>query len=132
MLIGERLAAKLAKKQGDSIEVSGRQLAISGILSTGGAEDDQIVASLGLAQEILGKPGTVRRIYVSALTKPEDDFARRDPKTMTPQMFERWNCSPYAQSIAYQLEGAIPYSHAEQIRQVAQNGQRTSRIRIDA
>jgi len=63
----------------------------------------------------------VRRIYVSALTKPEDAFARRDPKTMNAAMYDRWYCSPYAQSIAYQLQEAIPNSHAEQIRQVAQN-----------
>ena len=130
VLLGERLAARLDKKPGDEIQISGRQLKIAGILSTGAAEDDQIVAPLALAQEILGKPGAVRRIYVSALTKPEDDFARRDPRTMTPQMFERWNCSPYAQSIAYQLQGAIPHSHAEQIRQVAQNeGTVLSRIK---
>ena len=130
ILLGERLAAKLGKKPGDGIEVSGRRLTISGILSTGGPEDDQIVAPLALAQEILGKPGAVRRIYVSALTKPEDEFARRDPRTMTPEMFERWNCSPYVQSIAYQLQGAIPHSHAEQIRQVAQNeGTVLSRIK---
>ncbi len=130
VLVGERLAAKLGKKQGDSIDVSDSSLPISGILSTGAAEDDQIVAPLAVAQEILGKPGAVRRIYVSALTKPEDDFARRDPRTMTPEMFERWNCSPYVQSIAYQLQGAIPHSHADQIRQVAQNeGTVLSRIK---
>jgi putative ABC transport system permease protein len=121
ILVGERLAAKLAKKPGDTLEVSGRLLTISGILSTGAAEDDQIVAPLSLAQGILGKPGAVRRIYVSALTKPEDALARRDPKTMNPELFDRWYCSPYVQSIAYQLQEAIPHSHAEQIRQVAQN-----------
>ena len=130
VLLGERLAAQLNKKPGDSIEVAGRTLTISGLLSTGSAEDDEIIAPLGLAQDILGKPGAVRRIYVSALTKPEDDFARRDPRTMTPEMFERWNCSPYVQSIAYQLQGAIPHSHADQIRQVAQNeGTVLSRIK---
>ena len=36
-------------------------------------------------------------------------------------MYDRWYCSPYAQSIAFQLQEAIPHSHAEQIRQVAQN-----------
>src|SRR6266550_4237603 len=130
ILLGAGLAAKLSKNPGDAIEISDRRLTISGILSTGGVEDDQVVAPLPLAQELLGKPGAVRRIYVSALTKPEDDFARRDPRTMTPEMFERWNCSPYAQSIAYQLQGAIPHSHAEQIRQVAQNeGTVLSRIK---
>ena len=36
-------------------------------------------------------------------------------------MYDRWYCSPYVQSIAFQLQEAIPHSHAEQIRQVAQN-----------
>ena len=62
----------------------------------------------------------MRRVYVSALTKPEDAFARRDPKTLSPEMYDRWYCSPYPQSIAFQLQEAIPHSHAEQIRQVAQ------------
>jgi putative ABC transport system permease protein len=121
VLLGERLAAKLDRKPGDRLEVAGKQHRVSGVLSTGGVEDDQIVAPLALVQEIVGKPGAVRRIYVSALTKPEDAFARRDPKTMTGKTYDRWYCSPYAQSIAYQLQEAIPHSHAEQIRQVAQN-----------
>ena len=130
VLIGERLAGKLGKRAGDRIEVAGRSLSVAGILSTGGAEDNQIVAPLSLAQQILGKLGAVRRIYVSALTKPQDALAVRDPKTMTPEMYDRWYCSPYVQSIAYQLQEAIPHSHAEQIRQVAQNeGTVLSRIK---
>jgi putative ABC transport system permease protein len=121
ILVGEGLAAKLGKKPGDTLDASGRSLRISGILSTGGAEDHEIVAPLALAQQILGKPGAVRRVYVSALTKPQDALAVRDPKTMTPEVYDRWYCSPYVQSIAYQLQEAIPHSHAEQIRQVAQN-----------
>jgi len=130
ILVGERLATKLGKKPGDRVEVAGRQLTISGILSTGAAEDDQIVAPLGLAQQILGRPGVVRRVYVSAMTKPQDALAIRDPKTMTPEVYDRWYCSPYVQSIAFQLEEVIPHSHAEQIRQVAQNeGTVLSRIK---
>jgi len=130
VLLGERLATKLKQKPGDTIDVSGRQLTISGILSTGAAEDDQIVAPLALAQQILGKPGAVRRVYVSALTKPPDALAIRDPKTMTPEVYDRWYCSPYVESIAYQLQEVIPHSHAEQIRQVAQNeGTVLSRIK---
>lgn len=121
VLLGERLAARLSAKPGDSLNLSDRQLRISGILSTGGAEDDEVVAPLSIAQEILGKPGAVRRVYVSALTKPEDALARRDPKSMSGPIYDRWYCSPYPQSIAFQLQEAIPHSHAEQIRQVAQN-----------
>jgi putative ABC transport system permease protein len=130
VLLGENLAAKRARKGGDTIDISGVPHRVSGILSSGGAEDNQIVAPLGLAQQILGKPGAVRRLYVSALTKPEDALARRDPKTMSGELFDRWYCSPYVQSIAYQLQEAIPHSHAEQIRQVAQNeGTVLSRIK---
>ena len=130
LLVGDHLAARLHLRAGQKIEIAGQPHAISGILSTSGAEDDQIVAPLSLAQQILGQPGAVRRIYVSAVTKPEDAFARRDPKSMSPEMYDRWYCSPYAQSIAFQLQEAIPHSHAEQIRQVAQNeGTVLSRIK---
>ena len=121
VLLGERLAAGLSAKPGDSIGLSGRRLRVSGILSTGSGEDEQVVAPISLAQEILGRPGAVRRVYVSALTKPEDALARRDPKSMSGAVYDRWYCSPYPQSIAYQLQETIPHSHAEQIRQVAQN-----------
>jgi putative ABC transport system permease protein len=121
VLVGEKLAGRIGKKSGDQITLSGRQFYVTGILSTGATEDDQIVAPLVVAQEILGRPGTVRRVYVSALTKPEDALARRDPKSLSGPIYDRWYCSPYPQSIAYQLQEAIPHSHAEQIRQVAQN-----------
>jgi putative ABC transport system permease protein len=120
VLLGRALAAKLGRRPGDQLEIAGSTRRVVGILSTGSVEDDEIVAPLGLAQQILGRPGAVRRIAVSALTKPEDALARRDPKSLSPAMYDRWYCSPYPQAIAYQLEEAIPHSHAEQIRQVAQ------------
>ncbi|HWZ81973.1 MAG TPA: ABC transporter permease [Terriglobales bacterium] len=121
VLAGEHFAAKLGLKPGSQIRLHGKPHRVVGILSTGSAEDDQIVAPLAVAQEVLGKPGAVRRVYVSALTKPQDAFAVRDPNTMNPQDRDRWYCSPYVQSIAFQIEEVIPHSHAEQIRQVAQN-----------
>ena len=120
VLVGERLAESLGQKPGGDVTINGRSFRVTGVLSTGGAEDNEVIAPLGLAQEIAGKPGVVRRVYVSAVTKPEDAFARRDPKTLSPEMYDRWYCSPYAQSIAYQLQEAIPHSRAGQIRQVAQ------------
>ncbi len=121
VLVGESLASRLVSKPGDTLNVSGRLLHVSGILSTSGSEDNEIVAPLSLAQQILGKPGAVKRVYVSALTKPEDAFARRDPKSMSGAIYDRWYCTPYPQAIALQLTEAMSHSHAEQIRQVSQN-----------
>src|SRR5205085_12425279 len=75
---------------------------------------DALPISLALAQQVLRRPGAVRRVYLSALTKPEDALARRDPKTMPPEMYDRWYCSPYVQSISYQLQEAIPHSRSEE------------------
>jgi putative ABC transport system permease protein len=120
VLLGERLARQLGEKAGDELMMA-HPLHVSGILSTGGPEDDQIVAPLSVAQGILGKPGVMRRVYVSALTKPEDAFARRDPKSLSGAIYDRWYCTPYPQAIALQLTEVISHSHAEQIRQVSQN-----------
>jgi putative ABC transport system permease protein len=121
VLLGERLAARLGVSAAEDVTLADRHLRVSGILSTGGVEDDEVVAPLAVPQEILGRPGAVRRVYVSALTKPEDAFARRDPKSLSGPIYDRWYCSPYPQSIAFQLAEAIPHAHAEQVRQVSQN-----------
>jgi putative ABC transport system permease protein len=63
----------------------------------------------------------VRLVLVNARTKPEDAFARRDPGTLSGAVYDRWYCSPYANSIAFQIHEALPNVHVEQIRQVEQN-----------
>jgi putative ABC transport system permease protein len=120
-LIGEKLAAVLDSPPGSLLELGGSSYRVSGILSTGSDEDGQIVAPLKVAQSIAGRPGKLRTIYVSAVLKPEDTFARRNPDTLSPAERDRWYCTPYPQSIAFQLQQAIPRSRAEQIRRVAQN-----------
>src|SRR5581483_2759494 len=123
VLAGIQFANEHHLNVGDTLRVGGRELElkISGILNSGGTQNRAIVGPLALAQEIAGKPDAVRELYVSALTKPEDALARRNPGTMSPAMRDRWYCSPYANSIAFQINEALPYAHAEQIRQVAQN-----------
>ncbi len=120
VLVGSTLARDHGINTGDDIEIQGKKLHVSGILNTGGAEDEAIVAPLHIVQQILGVPGKVRRVVVSALTKPEDAFGRRDPSKMTPADRDRWYCSPYANSIALQISEVIPNVRVEQIRQVEQ------------
>jgi putative ABC transport system permease protein len=129
VLAGSKLAQHTGLRVGDEIEIGGRSLRISGILNTGGIEDQAIVAPLRIVQRIVSRPNAVRRVTVSALTKPEDAFARKDPDKMSPAMRDRWYCSPYANSIALQIREVLPGVRVEQVRQVEQNqGRVLSRV----
>jgi len=109
----------------------GRSLKVTGIFTSGGSEDKAVVTSLSIVQQYVGKPGQYRKLYVSALTKPEDDFGRRNPKTMTPAEFERWSCSPYVSSIAYSMEQVLPGADVRVVRRVAEGeGQILTRVRM--
>jgi len=131
-LLGDHLAAKLGVNPGDPLLIGRHSASHRRILSTGAAEDDQVrCPALPGRRNSWVSRAPVRRIYVSALTKPEDAFARRDPRTMTPEMFERWNCSPYAQSISYQLQGAIPPPMRNKFVRSRKTKHGSSRIRPD-
>ncbi len=121
VLVGEKLASEMEAQPGSEIFLGGTTHHVIGILSTGGDEDGQIIAPLGVAQSVVSAPGKLRTVYVSALLKPEDSFARRNPDTLSPTERDRWYCTPYPQSISLQLQEAIPHSRVEQIRRVAQN-----------
>ncbi len=93
---------------------------VRGLLQSGGPADEQIFAPLRTVQNLVGLDGKVRRVEVSALTKPDDNFARSDPSKMSPEQMERWSCSPYVRSIAYQIQQALPDAEARPVYQVAE------------
>lgn len=127
--VGSSLAKRLNLRTGDEIQAGGHAgdasqamtLHVTGIVSTGDATDNQLLLPLAAAQQIAGTPDALRRVEVSARTKPEDAFARKDPDSLSPKMREIWYCRPYANSIAYQIREAIPGARAEQIRRVEQS-----------
>jgi len=122
-VVGKSFAARAGVKIGSALNINTPQknlsLLVTGILSGGGSEDDAIVAPIKIAQEIAGRPGEYRRLYVSALTKPEDEFGRRDPNTLAPADYERWYCTPYISSIALQIKQVLPGADVRVIRRVA-------------
>ncbi len=95
------------------------RLYITGIVSTGDAEDNAVLVPLSVAQGISNHPGQFRQLFVSALTKPADALAERDPKSLTPTEYDRWFCSPYISSISYQIKGVLPGTDVRAIRRVA-------------
>ncbi len=136
-VVGAALAKKNGMKAGDELNVSGgdhthwTKLRVTGILSSGGSEENAVIVPLSIAQTLSGKPGQYRQLYVSALTKPEDDFGRRDPKTMKPDELERWSCSPYVSSIAYSIKQVLPGADVRVIRRVAEGeGRILTRVRM--
>ncbi len=135
-VVGTAFSKKSGVKVGDTLNVHAgdvagwRALKVVGILSTGGPEDNAVVAPLVIAQQLAGKPGQYRRLYVSALTKPEDAFARKDPKTMTPAEFDQWYCTPYISAIALQISEELKGTDVRVIRRVAEGeGNILTRVR---
>jgi putative ABC transport system permease protein len=95
-------------------------LEVTGTVSTGGAEDNSILVPLSVAQDFSGHAGQLRQLSVSALTKPADALAERDPHSLTPAEYDRWFCSPYISSISYQIQQVLPGTDVRAIRRVAE------------
>ncbi|HEV2195318.1 MAG TPA: ABC transporter permease [Candidatus Acidoferrum sp.] len=126
-VVGTAFAKKNQIKIGDSISLATGDvtkipapLKVRGILNSGGPEDESIVVPLSYAQSLADKLGQYRKLYVSALTKPEDAFAKHDPKTFTPAEYDRWFCTPYISSIAFQIQEELPGTDVRVIRRVAE------------
>ncbi len=132
-VVGTALAHRLHLQIGNVVQLDAgghsHRLSITGIVSTGGREDNAIIAPLEVAQSLAGRPGQYRRLLVSALTKPADSFSERDPTTMTPAEYDRWYCSPYISSISHQIQQQLRGVEVRAIRQVAEGeGRILSRV----
>ncbi len=129
-IAGAALARRLDLRPGSSLVLFGEPFTVTGILSTGGEEEDRVFLRLEVLERLSGRAGQVDAIEVGALTKPEDAFARKDPSKMKPQEYDRWYCTPYITSIAHQIEEVLPMAVARPIRRVADNeGQVLSKVR---
>jgi len=133
-VVGEKLAAQYPDglAVGQTILVNARNsqaksepipVIVTGILSTGdaqAAEDNAVLVPLGIAQKLYGHEGQFRQLFVSALTKPADALAQRDPGSLSKTEFDQWFCSPYISSISYQIKQVLPGTDVRAIRRVAE------------
>lgn len=127
-LVGRALAARLAIEPGQTLEVEleGRRarFPVHGLLRTGGVEEDQIFVELAAAQALFGRPGRVEKVQVSALVTPDNALAVRartvGPESLPPSEYETWYCTPYLDSIVFQIEEALTGARGTAIRQVAE------------
>ena len=128
-LVGEKLATAQGLSKGDRIpyekaDGTHGELTVSGIVSGGGEEDTSVLADLAVVQDILGVPGKIGTIDVSAVTTPENELARKaaeNPALLSQQEREIWYCTAYVSSIAYQVEEVVQNSSARPVRQIAES-----------
>ncbi|QGM80510.1 ABC transporter permease [Otariodibacter oris] len=130
-LLGKTLAQQYNWQTNDVIELEylddnqarhSVEVKITGILSTGGSEENQIVMPLSEVQNLLGLEGKVQEIKVSALTVPENALSRKaraNPDALTAEEYDLWYCTAYVSSISLQLEEAISGAVVRPIWQVA-------------
>jgi putative ABC transport system permease protein len=121
VMIGGAVARRLGVKPGDTLQLFGQPFTVAGIISAGGEEEDRIFMRLEVLQRLVNRRNQVDSVQVGALTKPEDEFARKDPARMTPKDYDRWYCTPYISSIAHQIEEVLPMAVARPIWRVADN-----------
>lgn len=129
-LIGRQLAASAHIQIGDRLQLlpyDEQQTAllnvtVSGILSSGGNEENQLIVPLSALQHSLNLDGKLQSVRVSAITVPENELsrkARENLEALDAEEYDRWYCTAYVSSIAHQLEEAVSGAVVRPIWQVA-------------
>lgn len=119
VLVGERLNLKL----GEKLNLGEFEVKVVGILKNGDEMSDKIITSLNLVQKITDKAGLIAKAEVSAMTIPEDDLsvkARRDFESLDAVAYDKWYCSAYVSSIAYQITEDFPNATAKALLSVSE------------
>jgi len=131
VVAGSAVARKMGIRIGDRLSINGREFTVTGILDSGGREDNVLFLPMAVLQEMKGLKGRVSKVLVSALTTPMDEFAYKDPKTMTRTEYEKWYCTGYVTSIAKQLEEVFRGSRARPVWHIAETeGKILERLRL--
>ncbi|PID44156.1 MAG: ABC transporter permease [Proteobacteria bacterium] len=124
-LIGKALAKKTGWGVGSVIHLTGKsviEVTVTGELSSGDADEDNLILPLDLAQQLLGLEGKVAHVNVSALTVPENELSQRahdDLDSLDADEYDLWFCTAYASSISFQLAKALSNVVVNPVWQVA-------------
>jgi putative ABC transport system permease protein len=130
-VVGKQVAEKLRLKPGDSLPLllsaqhgsSPSTFRVTGVVDTGGSEDESIFVPLQTIQNLMNLPGKISSAEVSAVTVPDNELAKKvgtDPTSLREKDFDQWYCTAYTGAIAYQIEEAIPNALVKPIRQISQ------------
>ncbi|PPB51520.1 ABC transporter permease [Campylobacter hyointestinalis subsp. hyointestinalis] len=113
----------LGLKVGDTLKLGDINAQVVGILRSSEHESKKIITSLKLAQSLANKPNLIDKAEVSAMSIPENDLsvkARRDLDSLDSVAYDKWYCSAYVSSIAYQISEEYPNATAKAVLSVSE------------
>ncbi|RAZ23993.1 ABC transporter permease [Campylobacter hyointestinalis subsp. lawsonii] len=113
----------LGLKVGDALKLKDINAQVVGVLHSSEHESKKIIASLKLAQSLANKPNLIDKAEVSAMSIPENDLslkARRDLDSLDSVAYDKWYCSAYVSSIAYQISEEYPNATAKAVLSVSE------------
>ncbi|TWO20853.1 ABC transporter permease [Campylobacter hyointestinalis] len=113
----------LELKVGDTLKLKDINAQVVGVLHSSEHESKKIIASLKLAQSLANKPNLIDKVEVSAMSIPENDLslkARRDLDSLDSVAYDKWYCSAYVSSIAYQISEEYPNATAKAVLSVSE------------
>lgn len=113
----------LGLKVGDALKLGDINAQVVGVLHSSEHESKKIIASLKLAQSLANKPNLIDKAEVSAMSIPENDLslkARRDLDSLDSVAYDKWYCSAYVSSIAYQISEEYPNATAKAVLSVSE------------
>jgi putative ABC transport system permease protein len=108
-MLGSEAAAALGKRAGDTIRLGERSLRVAGVIAPTGSVDDRAVyADLPLVQSLLGRPGAISMIDVSALCRgcPISDIVSQIT-TVIPAA----RVAPIRQAVAAREQAVVQMTH---------------------
>jgi putative ABC transport system permease protein len=103
---------------------------VTGMVRSGGVEDNQLFARLDTVQKLTGRTGQFKQLNVSALVTPPNELYykhQRTPDALTPQETERYFCTPYLTQVADDISKVFAGSEARIVKQVAQTEEKIVR-----
>ncbi|TWO21293.1 ABC transporter permease [Campylobacter hyointestinalis] len=113
----------LGLKVGDTLKLGDINAQVVGVLRSSEHESKKIITSLKLAQSLANKPNLIDKAEVSAMSIPENDLsvkARRDLDSLDSVAYDKWYCSAYVSSIAYQISEEYPNATAKAVLSVSE------------
>ena len=130
---GASLARRFGWKQGSEVQIEShgktKTFHLSGIVRSGGAEEEQLIAPLRSVQDFSDTKGKFKQLIVSAVVTPQNQLYQkyqRNPSALTPQEFERFSCTPYVTSVAKDIAKVFNGAEARIVRRVSQSEEKIS------